>query len=179
MLRSMAGGTAPLSLRGRRLPECSAPCTHARQQRTALQGPRFPECSARCAGLGGVPAPRLHSAPGKPVACCLSRDKAPSATFPVDQSFSLVITVAPGTGPVAVATLRQTPVPDRATASSVAFSALLARKKHVGPDPDTSAPRAPASRPASSVLRSAGKSVRPGSCRSLLSAAPSFTGSPA
>ena len=48
----------------------------------------------------------------------------------------------------------------------------------VGPEPDTTAPSAPASSPASSVCRSAGRSASAAGCRSLRSAAPSATASP-
>src|SRR2546430_11080761 len=73
---------------------------------------------------------------------------------------------APGTGPLARATDRHTPAPDSDAARSRARSALAARNTQVGPEPDTSAPSAPSSSPAASVLRSAGNSDSAAGCRS-------------
>src|ERR1700722_4769081 len=85
---------------------------------------------------------------------------------------------APGTGPVTRATDRHTPAPDMDTARSRARSALAARNTQVGPEPATSAPSAPSSSPAASVLRSAGNSDTAAGCRSLLSVRPTGAASP-
>ena len=64
---------------------------------------------------------------------------------------------APGTGPVARATERHTPAPDSDTARSRARSALAARNTQVGPEPATSAPSAPSSRPGRQGLAQRGE----------------------
>src|ERR1700739_1241778 len=88
------------------------------QDRVSLNAPRAVR------GLGVSPRPACTQHPGKPVLLLPLKEQSAFGASPVGQPISLVITVAPGTGPVAVATLRQTPVPDRAAACSVAASAL-------------------------------------------------------
>ena len=56
-------------------------------------------------------------------------------------------TRAPGTGPLAIRTVRQTPAPESWVPTSIAAAAEVHRNAHVGPEPDTM----PASAPASAV----------------------------
>src|ERR1700677_455155 len=143
------------------------------------------DCPGEQAEQGGLAGPvAAHDADPVPVADA-ERDAIQERAVGVGldhllQADQVHLTLpAPGTGPVTVATERHTPAPDSAAARSSARAAFLARNRQVGPEPDTSAPSAPRSVPAASVLRSAGNRVSAAGCRSLLSALPTRTGSPA
>lgn len=76
-------------------------------------------------------------------------------------------TRAPGTGPVATRTVRQTPAPDSCAPTSIAELAEVHRKAHVGPEPDTMPASAPASTPARNARASAGSRLTAAACISL------------
>ncbi len=61
---------------------------------------------------------------------------------------------------------------------STARCASATRNAQVGPEPETTAPSAPYSRPAARVLRSSGRSDTAAGWSSLLSSGPTWAGSP-
>src|SRR3954447_14755699 len=89
--------------------------------------------------------------------------------FDVDQVHagapSPVTTRAPATGPSTRRTVRHTPSPASADAIRTDSGDVRASSATVGPDPDTTAPTAPSSRPASSTRASCGRSARAAVCK--------------
>src|SRR5690606_8906050 len=81
-------------------------------------------------------------------------------------------TWAPGTGPTARLISPCGPRAARPTDRSIASDGESTRKATVGPEPETTAPRTPSSRPAWRTSPSSGSREIAASCRSLRSAAP-------